>query len=217
MEALGAEQRVAVGRHRHRGRDDRAVGHDPPGVTSRSWRSRRASPTARGPRRAVGVRAPGAAPTYGARARRARRAEAEQRSNSSRAHSSLPAAQFGGQVVAELDQHLDVEGGVLQPRLGQRTGRPVGGGVLLAHAASRAGSRRAWRGRRGGSRAGGRPARCRTGRRTQAHLGQAREVLGRGVQDPLGAVEGVGSGARVSKAIGSTSRVPEPSRRSWIR
>ena len=98
-------------------------------------RSRRGSPTARGPRPAPGGRGPGAGPTYGATARRGRRAEGcAARSNSWRAHSSLPAStQLGGQHVAQLDEHLDVEGGVLQPRLRQRPGRPVGGGVLLGH------------------------------------------------------------------------------------
>ena len=52
----------------------------------------------------------------------------------------------------------------------------------------------------------------------QAHLAQARQVLGGGVQDPLGAREGLLERGQVeSNAIGSTSQVPAPSRRSWIR
>ena len=38
-----------------------------------------------------------------------------------------------GDHVAQLDEHLDVERGVLQPGLGQRPRRPVDRGVLLAH------------------------------------------------------------------------------------
>ena len=44
--------------------------------------------------------------------------------------------ELGGDEVAELDEHLDVERGVDQPRLGQRPGRPVGGRVLLGQAAA---------------------------------------------------------------------------------
>ena len=53
--------------------------------------------------------------------------------------------------------------------------------------------------------------------RAQADLRQAREVLGGGVQDPLGAADGLGDGERSGTAMGSMSQVPEPSRRSWTR
>ena len=98
-------------------------------------RSRRGPPTARGPRRASGVRGPGAGPTYGATPR-ARTAGTNERrlSNSWRAQSALPAStSWSASTLPELDQHLDVERGVLEPRLGQRPGRPVDGGVLLLH------------------------------------------------------------------------------------
>src|SRR3712207_6949874 len=37
----------------------------------------------------------------------------------------------GGQRVAQVDEHLDVQRGVDQPLLGQRAGAPVGGRVAL--------------------------------------------------------------------------------------
>ena len=126
--------------------------------------------------------------------------------------------QLCGQRLAELHEHLDVEGGVLQPRLRQRPPRPVDRRVLLLHPACRAPSRPEWRGRRGGSRAAGRPARCRTaspGRRpTSARHGRSWVAACRIQSVPSSASA---SGASVSKAIGSTSQVPAPSRRSWMR
>ena len=73
-------------------------------------------------------------------------------------------------------------------RAGQRALRPVDGRVLLAHGGPMITSTRVASPTRG-SRAGGPPARCRTAGRQQADLAQAGEVLARGVQDPLRAVE----------------------------
>ena len=71
-------------------------------------------------------------------------------SNSSRAHSALPcAARSAPMRLRTLDEHLDVEGGVAQPRLGQRPGGPVDGGVLLGQATARGSARRRRRGRPG--------------------------------------------------------------------
>ena len=54
--------------------------------------------------------------------------------NSCAAHSALPDSSSSRRDhLAQLEQHLDVEGGVLQPRLGQRPLGPVDRGVLLAH------------------------------------------------------------------------------------
>ncbi len=63
--------------------------------------------------------------------------------------------------VAQLDEHLDVEGGVLQPGPGQRTPGPVHRRVLLAHRLARGSPRPGWPGRRGGSPAAAQRARCR--------------------------------------------------------
>ncbi len=95
------------------------------------------------------------------------------------------------ECVTQLDQHLDVQGRVAQPRFGQRTGRPVDRRVFL----------------------GQRQAQHAFGHRPQAHpgepgdpagqlgveqaaglhadLGQTRQVLRRRVDDPLGVGEGL--------------------------
>ena len=91
--------------------------------------------------------------------------------------------------VAQVDEHLDVEGGVPQPRLGQRPRRPVDGGVLLGQRQPEVVLDH------GGEPDPRQPEQ--TPRelgveelsRAQADLGQARQVLGRGVQDPLGAAD----------------------------
>ena len=64
-------------------------------------------------------------------------------------------------------------------------------------ASSRAPPRAARRARRAGSRAGGRRARCRTAPRARRPISRRHgQVLGRRVQDPLGAVEGLGQRRR---------------------
>ena len=85
------------------------------------------------------------------------------RSNSCRRPLGLALlVQDRGERVAQLDQHLDVQGGVDQPVVGQRPGGPVGGRVALLQARTRAATRRPRRGPPGGGRPAGRRARCRT-------------------------------------------------------
>ena len=119
--------------------------------------------------------------------------------------------QLGGEHVAQLDEDLDVESGVLQPRSGQRPGRPVGCGVLLLHRVAQQGLDQ--RGQ-----ADPRVAQQPPGelgveqrRRDQPDLGEAGEVLGGGVQDPLGALErppGAGRGSRSRSGRPGTCRRP---------
>jgi hypothetical protein len=91
--------------------------------------------------------------------------------------------------VAQLDQHLDVEGGVLQPRLGQWPGRPVDRRVLLLHPEAEQGLDEGrqpdpWIAEQPAGQLGVEQLRG-----NQADVGEAGEVLGRGMQDPLGPLE----------------------------
>ena len=99
--------------------------------------------------------------------------------------------ELGREEVSQLDQHLDVEGGVLQPGLRQRPGRPVGRGVLLLHPVAEEGLDE---GRQPDAGVAEQPAGqlgVEQRARGEAHLGEAGEVLGGGVQDPLGAGQGL--------------------------
>ena len=98
--------------------------------------------------------------------------------------------QVGVDQVAQLDQHLDVEGGVDEPRIGQRTGRPVGGGELLGQAEPEVVLDE--RGEADAREVEQSPGELGVEQRLgiEADLGEAHEVLRRGVQDPLVAVEG---------------------------
>ena len=181
-----------------------------PGVTSRSRAiSSRASHRARTAPRARRPRtrcSPGRTPPrLDAHGRLEARAGA--RTPGAPTRPCRPRPSSAARSVAQLDEHLDVEGGVLQPRLGQRPGRPVDGGVLLAHAGGRAASRRGWPGRPGGSPAAGRRARCRTARvGTQARPRRGRAGPGwRRAGSTRCPSSASCSGARESKAIGSTS------------
>ena len=127
--------------------------------------------------------------------------------------------ELAGQHLAQRDEQLDVQRGVGEPVPGQRPGRPVGRRMallqthielLLDHRAERdplVAEQPA--GQFGVEQPG----------RAQAELGQARQILGGGVQDPLGVVDGVGRAARSRRADGngSMSTVPTPARRSWTR
>ena len=94
-----------------------------------------------------------------------------------------------GQRRPELHEHLDVERGVLQPRLRQRPPRPVDRRVLLLHPPAEHGLDQG--GQADAGVAEQPPGQLGVEQRTraQADLAQARQVLGGGVQDPLGALE----------------------------
>ncbi len=110
-----------------------------------------------------------------------------------------------GQRVPQLDEHLDVQRGVAQPRLGEGTGRPVGGGVALLQrqpqhllddrAEPDPGVAQQPAGQLGVEDPG----------RAQAELGQAGQVLRRRVQHPLVLGDGPAEGAEV----GQLTRVDE--------
>ena len=106
--------------------------------------------------------------------------------NSCAAISVLPdSSRARGHGVAELGQQLDVQGRVPELRRGERAYGPVGGAVpLLEHLAELA--------LHEGTEADALTAEEPTGELgveeglgSQAQLGEAREVLGGGVQDPL--------------------------------
>ena len=109
-------------------------------------------------------------------------------------------------AVAELHQHLDVERGVLQPRTAAADASTSRRRSAPCASAARTAPRRAWRGRPGGSRAAGRPARCRTApsvsARPRARHGRSWLAACRIHSVPASASM---SGVRSSKAIGSTS------------
>ena len=142
--------------------------------------------------------------------------------------------ELAAERLPQLDQRLDVERGVLQPRLGQRPGGPVDGRVLLAQAAA---DDRLDQGGQADPRVAEQPTGelgVEQGGGAQADLGQAGEVLGGGVQDPLGVAErGVqrgqvaegdrvderGAGALTAQLheVGArrSSGSPRPARRRW--
>ena len=107
--------------------------------------------------------------------------------NSWRAHSALPwRGEVDAHEVAQLDEHLDVEGGVAQPRLGQRAGGPVDRGVLLGQAQAEVVLDHRGEADPGQPEEPSRQLGVEELAGPQADLGQARQVLGGRVQDPLG-------------------------------
>jgi hypothetical protein len=115
-----------------------------------------------------------------------------------------------GQHIAQLDQQFDVERGVDQPVEGERARRPVGGGVPLHEAdAEVLLDHRAEGDPLVTEQAAGELGVEEPGR-VHAELGQAGEVLCRGVQDPFGVTDRgvdraqVGQGDRIDeRAAGS--------------
>ena len=105
-----------------------------------------------------------------------------------------------GDHVAQLDQHLDVEGGVLQPGLRQRSPWTSRRRSAPCASSGPGSPRRAWPGRRAGSPAAGRRARCRRAAPAQPDLAQARQVLAGRVQDPLGVADRVVQRRQVGEA-----------------
>ena len=129
--------------------------------------------------------------------------------NSCSAYSSLPSAvsEFD-QLLAQLGEDLDVERGVAQPRLRQRPGGPVGGGVFLRQAEAQ---ELFDDGGEAHPRQSGQPG----GEfgveelvRPHAEFGQAGQVLAGRVQDPFDAAQGLVDDAQVTEGFGSISQVP---------
>ncbi len=201
MEPLGGQQRGLVGGHRGGRGDDRRVGQDPArgdvaalgelvaGVPEGAYGGQRAAA-------ADPVQLGGTAPRLGPDGR----LEVEEVLELlARPLGLAGLLELAHHHLTQLDQHLDVEGGVLQPRLGQRAPGPVDRGVLLAQ---RLAERRL--DQRGQPHPGvaQQPAgelgvEQRHG--AQADLGQAGEVLGGGVQDPLHALERLGERGEVGE------------------
>ena len=139
MEAVGGEQRRAGRRHRGGGRDDRTVADDAArrhvplaGELVARLPEARTAPRSRRPRTrwSPDVRRQGSLRVAGVKL--AQRVELLAR--------PLVLAglhQLRREDVAQLDQHLDVEGGVVQPRGRQRARRPVGGGVTSGSTSTR--------------------------------------------------------------------------------
>ena len=164
---------------------------------------------------------PGASRRYGATGRPG---PAGPRSRAGRrtpraAHSRLALGrQVGGDRVAQLDEDLDVEGGVAQPGLGQRSGRPVDGGVLLGQRQPEVVLHRGAEARPGAGRRVGPRARCRTaapaaGRPARGTAGPESRRGGPTPRPRCRRRPGRGRGS----ATGSMSQVPEPARRSCTR
>ncbi len=112
---------------------------------------------------------------------------------------ALP-VQFLLQRVPQVHQQLHVERGVAQPRLGERTGGPVDGGVaLLQRVAEHALDHRAQSDPREAGEAAGQLG-VEQGGGNHAYFAQARQVLGGGVQDPLGTGQGLAQRGQVGAA-----------------
>ena len=112
--------------------------------------------------------------------------------------------------VAQLAEHLDVERRVAQPRVGQRPGRPVDGRVLLGEREPEVvlddgGQADAVQPEEAGGELGVEELPG-----PQADLGEAGEVLRRGVQDPLGGADGV----LERREVGDGDGVDEPGARA---
>ena len=186
------QQRAPVGRHRLRRRDDRGVRHDPAGRDVALL----GDLVAGLPQRADGAERPAAADPVQAR-RTAPRVDARRRARSC-AGGRTPGAPSRPCRPPPARRPARRAARPAPRRRGRRTRATARAAAASTSrrrsapspAGSRAASRPGWPGRPGGSRAGGRPARCRTARvGRQPDLGEAGQVLGGGVQDPLGAVE----------------------------
>ena len=122
-----------------------------------------------------------------------------------------------GEVVAHVDEELDVEGGVAQPRLGQRAGRPVRRRMLL-------GERDAEQLLDDGGEADARhpeQARRELGVEdavgVEADLAQAGEVLARRVEHPLLVADGSCERGEVADQRRIEEERARPRRYTWIR
>ena len=212
VEALGGEQRRAVARHRLGGGHDRGVGDDPAGRHV----ALRGDLVAGLPQGAYGAQRPAAAHPVQAGGT-APGLDAGGLLEGAQVVELLAGPvglagldQLGGQRVPQLDEHLDVEGGVLQPRRGQRPRRPVDGRVLLGQpvAQQRLDQRRQPDPRVAEQPPGQLGVEQRGG--GEPDLVEAGQVLGGGVQDPLGVLERLlQRGQR-----GERDRVDQPGRRA---
>ncbi len=184
-------------------------------------RSRPGPPTARGRRRAGGGCAAGAGRRCGARARlpgRRRRREPDRLELLVRPVELALRDELGLERVAQLDEHLDVERGVDQPRppaAGGWTSRPPSG---PSPGPARARSPPSRRGRPARTRPAVRRARCRTASSAAARPrpGTTRSWLAACSthSTPSSASD---SEDRSGQAIGSMRAVPAPARRSCTR
>ena len=141
-------------------------------------------------------------------------------SNSSRCPFRLPGiCELAGEDLVQRDEQLDVERGVGEPLAGEWAGAPVGRRMLLlqTHIEPLLDHRA-----EGDPLVAEQPAGqfgVEQPGRTQSELGQAGQILGGGVQDPLGVVDDVGERPKAGNTdgYGSMSTVPTPARRSWTR
>ena len=110
--------------------------------------------------------------------------------------------QLGLEGIAQLQQHLDVQGRVDQPVLRERAGRPIGGGVaLLEPQAEDFLDHGAQTDPLEASQPPGKLG-VEDRRRDESDLGQAGQVLAGGVQYPLGVLQDSTEGGKVGAGDG---------------
>ncbi len=202
-------ERVAVGRHAERGLDDRGVAEHLAGGDVAPL----GDVVAHGPQLAHHghlptpphlVHAGRAAPGVLA-GRRGRRGGDGVELLAGPLELALP-GELGLQRVAQVDQQLHVEGGVAQPGLGQRAGGPVDGGVALLQGVPEDVLDHRAEPHPGEAREPARELRVEESGRRHPYLAQARQVLGGGVQHPLGVADGLAEGGQVGAADGVDQR-----------
>jgi hypothetical protein len=116
--------------------------------------------------------------------------------------------------VAQVDEHLDVQGGVAQPGLRERTGRPVGGRVALLERQAEDLFDERPETDPGVTRQAGAELGVEDPLRAHPDVTEARQVLAGGVEHPLGADEGrvqageVGTADRIDQS-GARPGAPE--------
>ena len=114
--------------------------------------------------------------------------------------------ELGVEDVAQLHEDFDVKGGVMQPRIGQRPGGPVGGGMLLGEAALELALDECGQADAGQVEQPTGELGVEQRLRPHLDLGKTHQVLGRGVQDPFGAADGVVELAEVVEGNGIDQR-----------
>ena len=106
------------------------------------------------------------------------------------------------QVLAQLVQEFHVQGGVDDPGFGQWMSRPVGGTVSLGETHPEQILGQGGQTHAGEAEDPRRQFGVEEGLGAQAHLGQARQVLRRRMEDPFGGVYGVGQGIETAQRRG---------------